>query len=227
MTDGTTVHTVQEEDMAKVREVFQKALDAIIAATELSKQVQAMRGDVDKLRKDIEDTQARNIELDRMLSDTRRQRDEAEQALSQARKERDEATAKANNLQALQANTQDLLDRARTERDRFHMDYVDEEFTGLAIQEALDKANAKLEALHKAMGMEFKPFSPNLPEPAVPEVAQAIPTAPSGGPTGPALNEASPPTHRVYSNDPSFDWNRSREWDSERGQYYYEVSIVS
>lgn len=211
MTDGNTaiqVSPVKEEDMAKVREVFKNALDAIVAATELSKVVATLQSDVAKLRQDIEATQARNVELDRMLSDTRRQRDDAEQALNQTKSELSQQTSQrsyaeeqATKFQGELAQVRDELGQARKERDDHGME-------ALGVREALDKANARLAQIHASMGIPFVAFDVPKPEP-VPEPAQASP--------------AQAP-RRIYDNEIGFDWNKPNSYDQERGRYYNEAA---
>lgn len=215
MNDGTTAafSPVQESDMLKVKEIFQSALNAIMAATELSKVVEGMKSDVSQLRQDIEQTQARNIELDRMLADTRRQRDEAEQGFAQAK----QALDTANNGLAIANHANDglkselsvansRLSEARSDRDQALHEAI-------ATSEALHLANAKLAEIHKSMGVSFTPF----------EVAKPVPLIdPPQDYVDP--HQAEEPTpYRIYEGEPDFNWDKPRHWDFNRRLNYNEA----
>src|SRR6185437_16778968 len=117
--------------------------------------------------KDIEDTQARNVELDRMLADTRRQRDDAEHSLAEAKAKLDESQRRADATQHALTDAEHELDRVNDSLSHVRKDRDDALLDAMAAHDALDKANAKLASLHKAMGVEFTPFE--VPK-ATPEV---------------------------------------------------------
>lgn len=199
-------------DMGKLRDSIESILNAIVQSTELAKQVEAMTQDVGQLRSDIDTTQARNVELDRMLHDTREQRDRAERELGEAKtaymiaehslKERDEQNAGLNNQVSM---LEKQLASVNKERD----DYG---FNAMAIQEALDKANAKLASIHQTMGIDFKPFEVPKPEPSPePEPVVAKVTEPE------VPSEA--PKRKVYYGEEGFNVHRADDgWDGKSYQ---------
>lgn len=216
MNDGTTAtfSPVQESDMAKVKEIFQQALNAIMAATELSRTVEAMKSDVEQLRRDISDTQARNVELDRLLADTRRQRDDAEQALAQAKASLDtvnrqyqEEIQVSERHRIAKESLEAKLSAAITERD-------DHGLEAMALRDALAAANAKLESIHKTMGVPFTPFTV---EPVkAPEPLSATPPAFAPPPIQAITDEPQIILEnpvKVYEGDPAFDWSKPYAWD--------------
>ncbi len=227
MTDATQVN-IQESDMATVREVFQKALDAIVAATSLSKQVQQMQADMDGLRRTFDEVHARNVELDRMLADTRRQRDEAEQAASALRNELASTKNNANELDQLVHEQQVEQDRLRSENEAIRNERNAAQDQSLALEDALAKANAKLKTIHDGMGVPFTPFGV-APKPAPAPQPEPAPLAwheptpepiPAEPYTPPAAEPAQPA--RTYDGDPTFTWDKPIKFDTTMGKYYNE-----
>lgn len=189
-------------DMGKLRDSIESILNAIVQSTELAKQVEAMTRDVGQLRQDIDTTQARNVELDRMLHDTREQRDRAEAELkasqadlSQAQRERDQALSQSVKLNQEADYLREQLTARTKERDEYGL-------SGIATQDALDKANAKLADIHKTMGIDFKPFGVEAkPEPPKEEVVAKT-------------TEPEVPKRKVYWGEDGFDLGRPDDgWD--------------
>lgn len=93
MTDQNQTNEANQEDneMARVTEVFDKARNAIIDASRLAKEVAALRETVETVKTDLQGLRERNAFLDDMLASVRRQRDEAETELAATKAQRDEA----------------------------------------------------------------------------------------------------------------------------------------
>lgn len=209
--------TRKEADMGYVKDVVGLLAQALVDATELPKQMEAIRTELTILTGDLERTKTRNIELDTLLSDTRRQRDEAEQALSQARTElsisQNQTKSNASSLLNIQAECEQLkadLAQARKDRDAY----------GLEAMSANDRANeaeAKLDKLREAMGLpKPQPEAPK-PEPIHPVsnwggIPQAMPE-PTPNPT---------PLKRIYEGE--FGFNElsmgTEAWDNVSQRYY-------
>ncbi len=75
MTDTTVVST-EDGEMSKVREIFERALNAIVQASQLSKDMAQLRSEFNALHSDVENLRQRNTDLDNELASTREQRDQ-------------------------------------------------------------------------------------------------------------------------------------------------------
>mgnify|MGYP001586940739 CR=1 FL=1 len=66
----------EDSEMGKVRAIFEHALNAIVQASQLSKDMVALRAEFDSLRSEIDSVRAHNVQLDNELVATREQRDQ-------------------------------------------------------------------------------------------------------------------------------------------------------
>ncbi len=223
----TTTHS--EADMSYIRDFVQKIAEALVSATELPKQIELMKNDLDSLHQDLEKTKQRNIELDALVGDIRRQRDEAEQALSQVKAQLSDATRsleqttnETNGLKAQVEHFRSELEQAKRDRDDYGLKHMEAEDRAKA-------AEAKLAKLADALGLpkqEPKPEPPKAPEPAPtppsPETtsfqswANPVPQAP------PQVQPEPTTPKRVYEGEPGFDMSKEK-WDSEKSRYYNEA----
>lgn len=215
---GTTAVPVSpsiptESEMNGFRAMLDRALNAIVQASELAKTVEAMKADVEAFKADLEQARARNRDLDEMLGHVRGQRDEAERKLSQTQSE---LTQKSNECDSLhtQLGSQDTkIERLQVElesvkRDR---DYAYEEWH--KAQTAADSANADLDEFKsKAMDI-FGLVAPTKPEPVQ---SAPVENAPSSQPAN--VPEAAP-VEWVYEGDPAFNYARDYDWDNASGSY--------
>lgn len=107
MSDGNMaiqVGPVSEEDMGKVREMFQRVLDTVAQATTLATEVAKLRRDVEDFRTEVEHWRGRFQESDRLLHDVRRQRDDAYSEAHRMREEKEKAESELANLTAASAD---------------------------------------------------------------------------------------------------------------------------
>lgn len=205
-------------DMGKLRDSIESILNAIVQSTELAKQVEVMTRDVGQLRQDIDTTQARNAELDRMLHDTREQRDRAEHEAKQAKADLSALNYASTNLQTEVNMLRQELEGTRSQLDTRTKERDEYGLNGMAIQEALDKANAKLASIHQTMGIEFKPFEVPKPEPT-PETIIAKVTEPWNEPE-PIKPLAPTLAYKIYKGDPGYDFGKVHSWDATLGWYH-------
>lgn len=206
-------------DMGKVRDALESLVNAIVQSTELAKQVEVMTRDVGQLRQDIDTTQARNVELDRMLHDTREQRDRAEEELKVGRQALSEATYALTNAQSEAKQLRLEVDNVRSQLETRTKERDEYGLNGMAIQEALDKANAKLASIHQTMGIEFKPFEVPKPEPT-PETVIAKVTEPWNEPEPIAPLPTSAP-YKIYKGDFGYIDSKAQAWDDSRGWWHW------
>lgn len=154
----------EEQDMGKVREIFDRALNAMVEASKLADEVRSMRGELDQLKHDIDYVRARNRELDNMLNDVRQQRDNAQRELGEAK---DRLSVATNDLQAAH-NANESYNRrineleqgiaqARKERDDYGLE-------ALKLREELDQAKSRLADIQDFAKRMFPP-EPSKQEP--------------------------------------------------------------
>ena len=102
MSDGTMspLAPVQEDEMSHIRQIFDRAANAIVQASELSKQVADLQSQFQALKNDMEYLRKRNAELDVALADVRGQRDQAMRERDEAKNNHAAEQNKAGDLQA-------------------------------------------------------------------------------------------------------------------------------
>lgn len=183
--------------MSKVREVFDRAINAMVDSTKLAQEVAELRKVVADIKYDLEYVRNRNKELDEMLHTTREQRDTAQRELNETRDQLARAQVDfANSQQEIEHKAREIndlreaLERAKSERDAYGLE-------AMQAKEDLAKANDKLESIAKLF----------LQQPA--NVPQASPT-----PEPPTPTQAEP--KRVYEDQPGFSWDKPTTWDPDR-----------
>ncbi len=225
-----------EADMGYIRDFVQKIADALVSATELPKQIEAMKLDLTTLHADLDKTKQRNIELDALVGDIRRQRDEAEQNLSQIKatlndtsRSLDQATNEANGIKAQLEHFRSELERAKQERDDYGLKHM-------AAEDRAAEAEAKLAKLADALGLpkpkpQPKPQPKPEPAPQPVEVAQPQATPFPSAPPAPSWAEPTPvqatvteptPQKRVYEGEFGFNElsHSTEQWDNAQQRYY-------
>ena len=141
----------EPEDMGAVRSIFDRAANAIVEASRLSKEVAALRSEFDTLKWDMEYLRARNRELDEMLAQTRAQRDEALSQVHAFRNELVEAKSHNDSLTAAQASNEHSiasleaeLGQTRKDRDAYGME-------AMQAKDELAKAKATIDKLRSVI----------------------------------------------------------------------------
>lgn len=214
----------QEADMGYVRDFVAKVAEALVAATELPKQIEAMRADLNQLASDLGKTKAHNLELDTMLADTRRQRDEAEQALSQVKNDLSKSQVEANNYHDQLSRAQDEVSKAKAELEKVRSERDDYGLQAMSAEDRASQAEAKLAKLAEALGLPKPEPKTVLTFPPEPALSQSAPqsTAPQAVPEPTQAQLEPTPPKRVYEGDLGFgDLPMINEhWDPERKNYY-------
>lgn len=202
----------EDKDMGYVRDFVSKIAEALVAATELPKQMEQIKFDMASLADDLSRTKTKNIELDTMLNDTRRQRDEAEQALSQAKSELSTVSAKASSHEETIHNYHELEDRLRSELEQAKKDRDDYGLKHMAAEDRANEAEAKLKKLREALGMpEAKPEDP---KPSFQQPShEAVPMVQA---------EVKPEPKRIYEDEEGYKvYTPGEVWDNEKNKYYH------
>lgn len=210
--DGTTAIPVSpvptESEMNSFRSMLDRALNAIVQASALAKQVEELSKSIEDMKHEVEAVRNNNRWLDEQLHTVRQQRDEA---IAQAAQVKDELVQVKNDLanrnyenDKLNAQVRQLtneLDQARRERDDYGMKHME-------CSEALDKANAKLAKFRELLGQgeepKAMPQGQPVQEPAKPD-SKPLQEAPaySTGPAAPAWWEKDDKPTPTKPYDPS------------------------
>jgi chromosome segregation ATPase len=165
--------TVQElPAVAKLREAFDTARNALIDGSELAKQVgemsitvQTLKGEVSSLQRDLEYVRNRNRELDEQVTQVRRARDEAMADASEQRVKADglqkqlETEQIANEgLRVSLSGMYDRIDALKKERD-------DAQMAQMEMEDKLKAAEAKLAKIAEMFGSGETSVNQDKPKP--------------------------------------------------------------
>lgn len=228
MSDGTTAIHVSpvptEEDMTRFRQMIDNALNSILAASELSKQLLSLQGQFAELKQDMEYVRARNRELDQSLADVRGQRDQAMRERDAERSQNVEISSQLSHAhdesaRAL-AEIADLkahLETARKDRDHA---YAEWDKADRAKTEAEDKLSSIEEMARGMFGLAKPKPEPVNPTQAYPDPIPALVTDNPPSVQHIPITDGNTPAERVYEGDPGFAWDRPSSWDEQRKQYY-------
>lgn len=155
MTDGTTatqVSPVEDADMNAIRQVFEKAMNSIVSASQLAKVVADLEHRVNDLVKSTEDMRRQNAWLDESLTKVRQERDEANRHINElttnllgTERERDTLLHRNDTMAQRIVELEDSLAQVRKERDDYGMKHME-------ASEALDKAHKAMATIKDALG---------------------------------------------------------------------------
>lgn len=162
--DGPTATQVSpvptEGEMNMFRQILDRAFNAIAQGSELAKQVEALQAKISEATKQIEQVMANNRWLDENLATTRKQRDEAIADCGELRSKLAVSDTNVRNLSVENEHNQNSLKRILDELDHAKHDRDDAAYRNLELQDALDKANAKLAEIAKFFGQASEPVKP-------------------------------------------------------------------
>lgn len=149
MSDGTTATTLapSEDDMRKVREVFDAMRDTVINSSQLAGEVAALRGEVASLRSEIQAARESNHWLDSQVTELRQQRDQATRDKQAALDELNRANADKQSLTITVENQRSELHRLNEEVARLKRERDDAEMRALEEQEGSAELRKKLQAI--------------------------------------------------------------------------------
>lgn len=213
MNDGPTgfhVAPITEDDMFKVKDILQRAADAIVGMSQLSADVDMLRQTVSGLQADTERLRSQNNALDEALNYSRGERDrqasklnETEQRCHNLELENHGQMEQLSKLDLANGQLQIDLDLTRKAKD-------DAEFHNLELEDKLKAAEAKLAKVAELHRVLFPPepgieIYHNMIVPSVP--------APTHEPPTPELDPPSQP-------DTVTDWQPGYFWDHDTGKYW-------
>lgn len=179
--DGQSIPVTQEEDMGKVRDVLDKALDTIsgILTAKLAAQVEALQGQVQSLQHSIESVQQTNKWLDEQTVTLRSQRDEAIHKANSTQAELDHAKQDVDNLRATVDRDAQTITDLRNQLSQALRERDDHGIRAMELEDELHKHKAQIGRLKELAQAEFGLQEPPKPQP-VPtivhstEVVQAV-----------------------------------------------------
>lgn len=171
MTDGYTAPlgpVTQEPDMNIVKQVFDNALNAIVEASKLAKEVATLRSEFDSLRREMEALRADKKWLDEQLFNVRQQRDQASQSLTEAKHELESVKIALTDAHAQVDSQASLIEGLRKDLEQAKKEAAD-------WMQSYDKAEAEKEkAQNQLKGIEIHMSTVlDLIKPKAPELGQA------------------------------------------------------
>lgn len=213
MNDGTTATPTispvpSEEDMNKVRSIFEQGLNSIIGIAQISKDVEALRTELASLKNDLDYVRHRNRELDQALADVRSQRDQAMRERDEARTQLAETNNSLNAVDAHNSSLQGTINNLQAELEAVRKDRDQAYDAWHKAEQAKEQAEAKLHDI-KSVAMDM--FGLKAPEP-------------TPVPTPNVVNVPIEDSNRhaeawVYDTDPGFNWSHPYEWDHITGKH--------
>ena len=186
MTDGNTAIQVSPtEEAMKLSSLFSQAADAIVRASTMPAEIEALRARVNSLEGDLDRAHMHASELDTTLHEMREQRNRAEDSLAQARQEIEglklslETTSQSyQRAEAERVRVFDELSIARQDRD-------DNALHAMQLEEDLGKARSTLKDFRDKVSAMFpdpkpkpvaqEPIPVREPEPVYPSPVEAQP----------------------------------------------------
>ena len=175
MTDQSTgfqVAPVQEDaEMANIRSVFDKALNAVVAMSQLSKDVESLRSQVNDLTAQVTRLRSWNEQLDETLHHVRQERDQAQ---TETRRLTELASASDYTINTLRAELEASRSAHATTTDMLHHAEQGRDTAELKVMDLEDQVKAltdKLAAIYDAA----RSILPPEPTPLPPMQAQVIP----------------------------------------------------
>lgn len=223
MTDGTTgiqVAPISEDDMNKLQSIFQRALDAIVSMSKLAGEVETLRQQVGQLTDDAERLRRANAGLDESLYQARNQRLDLERKLAEAEQAKATAQRECSDWQSKANSAEAKVNELRNENTLRNNELEESQYRVIELEDKLKAAEAKVGAIHAALGITPAPEVPPAPPPSVGPVVQPTPEAsPTPVPEVAEWPGPTPPTPtRQY-----FDtWQPGSMWDDDRRQYYID-----
>lgn len=222
MEPAIQVSPVKEEDMSFVRKVFEDMANNVVAASQLSVQVQEMARDIGELRSQIERLKNDVTYYTDQAAAFRRKSEELQHELAEVKVERDKVLADFT-------RTKTELERASTESEetRNHLQNVRKErddalFRNMELEDQNKALHDKLDKVRSLTSQLFEEDKHPEPAPARQEVG-ADHSNPSPA-TEPAASPIDPRATRVIDqNDPSFNWDKPRRWDDSRHMYVQDA----
>lgn len=226
MSDGNTalpVSPVQsEEDTMKLASLFQRAAKAVVDASEMPKQIEALQTELNLLRRDFQRSQDHANMLDQQLLDMRQQRNNAEDKLAEASRKIDGLTTDLAAMTQERDHYKRQAEELTVVVTQVRRDLDDTTLHSMQLEEDLSKARQAIKEVREKVSALFPEAmaqpAPN-PEPVAVPTQDASQGTESPGPVEqyhPQPEQAAQSAEANPSppaNDPDRNW-----WDKDRNQ---------
>lgn len=236
MTDGTTgtagsspaiAPVASEEDMSQLSALFQRAANAVVAASTLPQQIAALTTEVNEHKQVVERLQASNDAQFKTINELRDDRDTSREAyihlsadMKTLKAENEGLTSRAASAETTIAQLNDELERTRKERDQYGLDHMQALDDLKAVRDKLGQVKDRFKELLADPG-EYKsdeaaPLDiPKQDYHAPGDDISTILPAPAPEPLPPeAMPEISPALPTYID-----EWELGYSWDGSTGRY--------
>ncbi len=152
-------YNTEDNEMGKVREIFERALNAMVQASQLSKDFASLRAEFDVLRSEMESVRADNVRLDNELVATREQRDQYAKDKYAALDELNKVQAELTSEQARSndwSNRHEVISQSHENLKREHDHVV---MQALELEEENKGLKAQLEKVKAVFGIQPRDVS--------------------------------------------------------------------
>lgn len=229
MSDGNTGIQVTpvptESEMQGFRNLIDRALNAIVDASNLAKMVGELRANLDDLKHEIETVRKNNQWLDEQLVRVRGERDKANAEVKVLANCKDDALREVQALTSQAQHDEAEIDRLHTDLDATRKERDD---YGLRQMEAEDRAKdaeaklAKITETIKGLGLGIaEPKAEQAEVRPKAEPIEAWKPAPPPAPE-PHTDPLPPEPKRIYEGEPGFNWNKNPQREYGSGRWYIE-----
>jgi len=198
MSDGNTAVQVSPTEANMIADMFHKAANAIVAASNYPAQVESLSKQVADLQDQLNRSQLHASELDTTLHEVRAQRDQAQSDIRDMQRTIDGDGQTICDLETSNANLATALESAQTQRDDARRERDDYGLQVMQLQDELASARAALSDIQDKVAA----FFPAKPEPEAPA---AMPD--EAGPIDPAVSATAPEPETRDDWAPGYLWD--------------------
>lgn len=160
-----TTDVPTEEDMNKVRQIFDRGINAIVDASRLASQVQELSNQLDGLRADLDKVRQQNAWLDEQLLRVRQERDKANADATQARMDFEDASRANGSLKASLEQAASALDSLYQQIADLTRERDDAQLRVMELEDQVSKLKGKIEKFLALADEIDPPEEPNLANP--------------------------------------------------------------
>jgi len=159
-----TIVTGSEQDMANVRNVFSRAVDALTSLPTLAQRVSELEVSQNRMKNELETVRNTNTWLSEQLGATRKERDDLSRELSVVHRELNETKQEVESLKARLDERDETIAKLREQLKKEQDDNValmdrafkaEEELT--EVKKQLDEAMEWVKTIHDTIGKRVKP----------------------------------------------------------------------
>jgi chromosome segregation ATPase len=159
-----TIVTGSEQDMANVKSVFNRAIEALTSLPTLAQRLSDLEASHNRMKNELETVRNTNTWLSEQLGATRKERDDLSRELSTVHRELDETKREVQELKARlderDATIEKLRGELKAEQDQ-NVELLERAFNAenelAKVREQLDEAMKWIEGIHDTIGKRVRP----------------------------------------------------------------------